>query len=83
MKYAIVLTVCDWLPRTTIVNFLRPYAVPPGKEAEARRVLNRPGAMILIADKQTWLDNPVDLHECDFRDPLKLPTKTYEETDHD
>ena len=73
-KYAIILEMSTMpVLGTFIANFERPYRIPVGKENSAHNLLHKKGNMVIVADKQTLLDNPFDLVGWDFDNPQDLP----------
>lgn len=73
-KYAIVLSIADMpVLGTFIANFRKPYRIPIGKENFAHNILKEKGNMVIVADKETLLENPFDLVEADFEEASELP----------
>lgn len=73
-KYAIVLETGSFDGvRTFIANFQKPYRIPIGKENMAPILLQKTGKMVIVADKETLLENSFDLCEADFDEAQDLP----------
>ncbi len=75
-KYAIVLEMADMpVLGNFIANFNKPYRIPIGKENMAHNLLHKKGNMVIVADKETLLENPFDLVDADFNEARDLPVE--------
>lgn len=69
--YAVVIS-----PHMTHGNGTRPYLVPDGQSSFARHTLDEMNqGRVFIADKETLLNNSLDLCAEDFNDPMELPVE--------